>query len=203
MGRRILHNTPESTLSLKADKEGRIVDPILTGRFENDNLRGVEDSRYKVMKVKRLQPLFWAIFSLAIGMSAGGLQSDALREWYPTLNKPELTPPDWVFPIAWTLLYILMGLSIGLVRISGRPGYKAVTGIFLVQLALNFFWSVAFFYLRRPTAGLGIITLLIPLLLLYVKQSLPLSKIGAYLFIPYILWVGFAWYLNFFIVLHN
>lgn len=158
-------------------------------------------SRYKPMK--RFQPLLWALFSLAVGMSAGGLQSDALREWYPTLNKPALTPPDWVFPIAWTLLYILMGLSIGLVRISGRPGYKAVTGLFLVQLALNFFWSVVFFYLRRPAAGLGILSLLLVLLLLYVKQSLPLSKIGAYLFIPYILWSGFAWYLNLFIVLHN
>ncbi|WP_165071214.1 TspO/MBR family protein [Desulfovibrio sp. ZJ200] len=153
--------------------------------------------------MKYLRFLFWPVLCLAVGMSASALQSDALRDWYPFLHKPLLTPPGWVFALVWIVLYILMGLSMSLVQNSGRPGRGVATGIFLLQLAVNFSWSTVFFYLRSPTAGLVIISALFALLLLYVWKSLPLSRMGAYLFLPYLAWVGFAWYLNFSIVLHN
>lgn len=153
--------------------------------------------------MKYLRFFFWPLLCLAVGMTAAAFQSDSLRDWYPLLHKPLLTPPDWVFPVAWTLLFILMGLSIALVRSSGRPGRRVATGIFLIQLAVNFSWSIAFFYLRSPAAGLGVISALFALLLVYVWKSLALSRIGTYIFLPYVAWVAFAWYLNFYIVMHN
>lgn len=147
--------------------------------------------------------ILWPAFCVAVGFIAGMLQSDALRDWYPFLNKPSLTPPDWVFPLAWTALFILMGLSVALAR--NNPAYKRrmITGIFLVQLAVNFLWSIAFFYLHSPAAGLGVISVLFVLLLLYAWKSWPLSRLSAYLFVPYIVWVGFAWYLNLYVVMLN
>lgn len=153
--------------------------------------------------MKYRQPVLWAAVSLAVGMTAGVLQKDSLREWYPYLDKSALTPPDWVFPVAWTTLYVLMGVSVGLARREPHPERGVVTGIFLVQLAVNFFWCMAFFVLRSPAAGLGLISVLFPLLLLYVWKSRAINRISALLFIPYILWVGFAWYLNLYVFLYN
>ena len=153
--------------------------------------------------MKYKQPVVWAALCLAVGLVAGALQADSLKDWYPCLNKPALTPPDWAFPVAWTILYVLMGFSIGLARESGHPGRTALTGIFLVQLAVNFLWSVAFFALRSPAAGLCLISVLFLLLTVYAWKSRPVNRISSSLFVPYILWVGFAWYLNFSIFLHN
>ena len=136
-------------------------------------------------------------------MTAGMVQDDSVKEWYPYLDKSALTPPDWAFPVAWTVLYVLMGISIGLARRSGRPGRAMLTVIFLMQLAVNFLWSVAFFYLRSPAAGLSLISILFLLLALYAWKSRPVNRASFQLFIPYILWVGFAWYLNYYIFLHN
>lgn len=152
---------------------------------------------------KYREPILWAVLSVAVGLAAGFLQADSLKEWYPYLAKPALTPPDWVFPLAWTTLYILMGVSIGLARNGAQPGIAGLTRIFLAQLAVNFLWSAGFFYLRSPFAGLILITVLFLLLLLYAWKSKAIDRTSFYLFIPYIIWVGFAWYLNFYIFLHN
>lgn len=153
--------------------------------------------------MKHLKLFFWAAFCVAIGLAGGMVQRDALHDWYPFLVKPYLTPPDGVFPVVWTILYILMGISIGLVRRHALSERKTITGIFLAQLAVNFLWSVAFFYGRSPVAGLGVLSALLLLLLWYVWKSWPVSRPGVYLFIPYIIWCGFAWYLNYFILRHN
>lgn len=153
--------------------------------------------------MKYLNFFLWPAFCVGVGMTAGMLQSDSLRNWYPFLHKPPLTPPDWVFPLVWTVLYILMGISVALARRNARQGHGVLTGIFLVQLAVNFLWSIAFFYLRSPVTGWGVISVLFALLLLYAWKSWPLSRLGTYLFVPYIIWVGFAWYLNGYIVMHN
>ena len=111
--------------------------------------------------MKLLQPILWSGLCVLVGMFAGFLQSDSLKEWYPHLVKPVLTPPDWVFPLAWTILYVLMGISIALVRKKNHPRRGLVTGIFLAQLALNFLWSIAFFVLRSPLGGLYVIAVLL------------------------------------------
>ena len=154
--------------------------------------------------MKYLDVILWPVFCLIVGMIAAMLQSDSLRDWYPFLNKPSLTPPDWVFPLVWTALFILMGISVALARRSApHKQRKVITGIFLVQLAVNFFWSIAFFYLQSPSAGLWVISILFALLLLYARKIRPLGRPGTYLFVPYIIWVGFAWYLNWRVVMLN
>lgn len=119
---------------------------------------------------------------LAVGELSSLLQSDALQSWYPQLDKSVLTPPGMVFAVVWGLLYILMGVSIGLVWKRNAPDYKMVTGLFVGQLVLNFFWSVAFFFFHSPWAGMMVITGLLALLLYYAWRAYPHNKVSSYLF---------------------
>ena len=153
--------------------------------------------------MKYLPIILGAALCLVVGFAASALQADSLQSWYPLLNKPSLTPPDAAFPVAWTILYILMGASIGLVWMRKPAGYQAITGIFVVQLVANFLWSVVFFNQRSPGAGLAVIVTLLVLLLIYFALTWRALRASAYLFIPYILWVGFAAYMNYFIFRHN
>ena len=90
--------------------------------------------------------LLWVLVCFAIGAVASYLQSDALVEWYPYLNNSSLTPPAWVFPVAWSVLYLLMGISVGLLW-GVRSIYSTILYLlFGMQLVLNFLWSVFFFY---------------------------------------------------------
>lgn len=147
--------------------------------------------------------VLWVALCLLTGFISTRFQAEAIASWYPSLNKPPLTPPNIAFPIAWTILYVLMGISIGLV--SGRADARrpAIIGLFVAQLLCNFLWSIAFFYFRSPLAGFIIIVLLEILLILYMVKVYPLDKTAALLFVPYILWVAFATYLNVYILLNN
>ncbi len=153
------------------------------------------------MRIK--QPVLWAALCLGLGTVAGFLQQPALHEWYPLLNKSPLTPPGSVFFIVWTILYILMGVSIGLVRQTQHPGRAMLTGLFLLQLAVNIFWSIAFFPLRSPAGAMLLIVLLFLLTTTYTGLSRAVNSVAALLFIPYVLWIAFAAYLNFYILIKN
>lgn len=105
--------------------------------------------------MKRLTRYLWPIaLCMSVGFSASLFQREAIAEWYPFLNKPVLTPPNGAFPIVWGILYILIGISLG--RIWGK-GLKVSQREWWIQLALNFCWSIAFFFLREPLWGMGII----------------------------------------------
>ena len=129
--------------------------------------------------------------------------------WYRTLEKPPLTPPDWVFPVAWTVLFALMALAAWLVWRRppqiGRPAprKRLALGLFFVQLALNLGWSVVFFGYQQPFyAGLEILVLLVAIavtLVLFWR----ISASAGLLFLPYLLWVGFATYLTWGIAVHH
>ncbi len=97
-----------------------------------------------------------------------------------------------------------MGVSIGLVLNQGRtPERRFLTTVFAVQLALNFSWSLVFFYFRSPLGGLLVITMLAAAIIYYAVTAWPVSRSASVLFWPYFLWVTFAAYLNAFILLHN
>lgn len=138
-----------------------------------------------------------------VGWSASYFQADAIRSWYPLLNKPELTPPNIAFPIAWSFLYLCMGISIGLIIDSEnrRKGY--LVKLFLIQLFFNFMWSILFFYFQNPLFGIIDIILLDTVIILYTLKSYRVYKISSLLFLPYMLWVFFATYLNGYILLNN
>ena len=108
-----------------------------------------------------------------------------------------------VFPIAWSILYLCMGISIGLILLTNSRRKSTLIGLFVVQLVLNFLWSFLFFYMRNPFWGLIDIILLDILLIIYAVKSYPVKKWSSILFMPYILWVLFATYLNAYIFLHN
>ncbi len=137
------------------------------------------------------------------GFIASRLQTDAVNVWYPTLNKSPLTPPDSLFGVAWSILYLCMGVSIGLIINSGSSRMGYFIRLFAVQLVLNFMWSILFFYFRNPLLGAIDIILLDILIILYAIKSWPQFKASSLLFVPYILWVSFATYLNLYILFNN
>lgn len=140
------------------------------------------------------------VLCLAVGFTAGGLQSEALRVWYPGLVKSSLTPPPVAFPVAWGIIYILMGISLG--RVLAGPNKRMVL-LWAAQLFVNFAWSVLFFALRNPVAGLVDIVILDFLVAWYVYAGFRACRSAAWLFVPYMLWLLFATYLNVVVVLCN
>lgn len=140
---------------------------------------------------------------LAIGWLGGLATESSVNTWYPTLNKPLETPPKFVFPIVWTFLYILMGISFWLVWMAPSKDKYAAFLIFALQLILNFLWSWMFFYLRSPILGLIDVSALWMAIFATIVIFWRHSKWAAYLLIPYLLWVSYAACLNAFIWLNN
>ena len=116
--------------------------------------------------------------------------------WYLSLNKSELNPPGYVFGIVWPILYVLM-------MISAFLTYKKVFVIFNIQLIFNAAWSWLFFRYQMPLVSLLDIYLLIMMNIYILKLIYHESKIAFLLFLPYVLWISFASYLNLFIVINN
>ena len=122
----------------------------------------------------------------------------AIPTWYKGLAKPSFNPPAWLFGPAWTLLYLLMAVAAFLVwkQGIGAAGVKLALAMFLVQLMLNALWSIFFFGLRSPLAGLVDIVVLwlaiIATIVLFFRVSMP----AGILLLPYIGWVSFAALLN-------
>ncbi|MCC8197573.1 MAG: tryptophan-rich sensory protein [Tannerellaceae bacterium] len=140
---------------------------------------------------------------LLVGFVASYFQRESLEEWYLLLNKSPLTPPGSVFAVAWTILYICMGLSIGLILNSYSLYKTYFVRLFGFQLLFNFSWSILFFYIQNPLLGAIDIFLLDLLVILYIVRSYTLFKASSLLFIPYFLWLMFATYLNLYILFHN
>lgn len=143
------------------------------------------------------------VASVLLAQAAGGVgaffTAPAIPTWYATLNKPALNPPSWVFGPVWTTLYLLMGIAAFLVwRKWGKdPRVKAALAAYLLQLILNAIWSPIFFGLQAPGAAFVIIVLLWLAIVATIVKFYPIARMAAYLLIPYLLWVGFASYLNF------
>lgn len=152
---------------------------------------------------KVLSILIPVLICFGVGFTASLFQQDAIENWYPLLNKPELTPPNIVFPIAWSILYLLMGISIGLIIASDSKEKPFFIKLFSIQLVLNFLWSMVFFYMQNPLLGLIDIILLDIVIVVYIIKTYKEFKASSMLFVPYLLWVMFASYLNLYILLNN
>jgi benzodiazapine receptor len=158
------------------------------------------------MDVKDILKLIASIFVCQLaGMIGAVATSASIQTWYVTLNKPFFTPPNWLFAPVWLTLYTLMGISLFLVwRLGVHDRHvKMALALFGVQLLLNAFWSIAFFGLRSPLAGLLVILMLWIAIAATIVKFLPLSKPAGLLLLPYILWVSIAAALNVAIVLLN
>ena len=157
------------------------------------------------MKIK-LKPY---IISIAIALAVGGLSALITMDnmdLYDQIETPPLSPPSIVFPIVWTLLYTLMGISAALIytdRFASMKEKRSALYTYALSLVFNFFWSIFFFngnfFLFSFVWLLALLFLIIRTIIKYYK----ISPIAAYLQIPYAVWVTFAGYLNFAIWLLN
>ena len=123
--------------------------------------------------------------------------------WYKSLNQSPLTPPGWVFPIAWTILYALI-IASGVVFLTNGGTVRSV-GFFYYCAAwiLNLSWSQIFFRYQRPDLSFVVILGMLAFIALNIRAFYPVSHLAAYLLVPYLAWVSFATYLNGYIVFMN
>lgn len=122
---------------------------------------------------------------------------------YQALIKPALAPPAFVFPVAWTILYILMGISAWLIYETRQRGKHSALKLYVLQLAVNLLWPMFFFGMELYLFSFFWLLLLLLLVILMILRFYPLSPKAAYLQIPYVLWLIFAGYLNLSIYLLN
>lgn len=115
--------------------------------------------------------------------------------WYDGLNKPGWTPPNWVFPVTWTVLYVLMAWSAS--RIAGLPGNGQAMAFWALQIALNTLWTPIFFGLHRIRAGMVVILCLWASVAATTVAFAMLDGIAGAMFAPYLVWVTIASALNF------
>lgn len=146
-----------------------------------------------------------AAAACAAALVIGGVLTRPNLDWYATLAKPSFAPPNSVFPVVWPILYALMATSAWLVwRAPGKEEDRKLAMIwFFVQLAIGVLWSVAFFVMHSPAAGLGVIMaflLVIAITIIYFDR---LSRLASVLLVPLLLWVCFATGLNTAILLLN
>lgn len=140
------------------------------------------------------------IISLLISLGVGGLSAlitSGSMDIYKTLIKPPLAPPSILFPIVWTILYILMGISSYMIYESENYKKDDALKIYLLQLGINFIWPIFFFLLKLRLISLIIIILLLIAIIFMIIKFYKINKTSAYLQIPYLIWVLFATYLNF------
>ena len=143
------------------------------------------------------QYVFWILFSEAAGALSGRLSREGIRTLNETTLQPSLSPPAIVFPIVWTILYGLMGISAARVSVKEPSGNRSLgLNLFVVQLVVNFFWSPIFF--QAKAYGFALIWLLALWFLVFgmILSFEKTDKIASYLQIPYLLWLTFALYLN-------
>lgn len=119
-------------------------------------------------------------------------------DWYENLAKPPWNPPNWLFPPAWTLLYIMIAVAGWLVwRRAGFGGAGLALAVYGVQLLLNAGWSALFFGLRRPDLAMAEVVLLWLSILATILLFAPIHATAAWLMVPYLAWVTFAAVLNY------
>ncbi|MFD2139714.1 TspO/MBR family protein [Ancylobacter oerskovii] len=142
---------------------------------------------------------------LAVGAIGSLATTPKIPTWYAALAKPGWTPPGEVFPVVWTVLYVLMAVALWrLWQLHGpSPARRLAVGLFFVQLALNALWSPVFFGLEAPAAALAVIVLLVGAVVAAIAASARLDTTAAWLLAPYLLWLCYATALNAAIVAMN
>lgn len=146
----------------------------------------------------RMSFLRWAVVVVPLlfllGFLAGhSVPAGADNPWYVALAKPAINPPDWVFPVAWSILYILIGLALAMVlNARSAPGRGIAIALFVVQFVLNLCWQPTFFGAHRIDLALAIT---IAMLLVGIAATIAFGRVrtvAAWLMLPYLVWIGFA-----------
>jgi tryptophan-rich sensory protein len=135
---------------------------------------------------------------LFLGILSGALAGSGFSNaWFAALAKPAAMPPGWVFPVAWTILYILIGFALAMiVWAKGASGRGIAIGLFVVQFALNLAWSPTFFAAHKMGAAFAIILLMIVATIATTLAFARIRSRAALLMLPYLAWLCFAAWLN-------
>ncbi len=152
---------------------------------------------------KKLISFIICIFiPLAVGSLSAFLTKDAMSN-YGQIIKPDFAPPPMIFPIIWTILYVLMGISSYIIYSSDSSMKQSALNWYAIQLLFNFIWSIIFFNLQNYLfAFIWLIALIVCICIMMIKFY-KINPVAAYLQIPYMLWCIFAAYLNYSIYLLN
>ena len=156
------------------------------------------------MKIDKKRLIICLAIPLVVGGAAGLLTMNSM-EAFEALNQPPLSPPGWLFPVVWTVLYVLMGIASYLVSVSDAPQEEKARALWTygIQLAFNFLWPIAFFNLKWYLFAVLWLVILWILILITALRFGRIRKPAGYLLVPYLLWVAFAGYLNLGIYLLN
>ena len=144
----------------------------------------------------KLKPL---LVNLVISLGVGGLSALLTRnsmELYGSLNQPPLSPPGWVFPVVWTVLFALMGIGMAMVVLEGNRESGPAVFLWALQLILNVSWSLLFFNGGKYLTALACLAVLWLVILAMIREFSQFSRTAARMQVPYLLWTAFAGYLN-------
>lgn len=154
---------------------------------------------------KKLKDGIFILFPLFVGLLAGFISRSGMNV-YDSVKTSPLSPPGWLFPIVWTVLYLLMGIGAYIVTVKSKEKNiddKSALSCYFLQLFFNFVWSIVFFNFRGYFTALLVIAVLWVLIIKMILEFNKISPLAAYLQIPYLLWVTFAAYLNLSILILN
>ncbi|MBU3129024.1 tryptophan-rich sensory protein [Clostridium tagluense] len=163
---------------------------------------------FSIFKVNGEKNIIALIISVllaeGVGFLSGFLSMTASKD-YKIFNKPSFSPPGWVFPVVWTILFFLMAVAAYRIWMKGKSGEDVTKALvlYVVQLFLNFLWSIIFFRFRLYAIAFLELLLLLVFILLTTFEFYRIDKPSAYLMIPYIVWVSFAGVLNYAIWMLN
>ena len=148
--------------------------------------------------MKKPKYLPWILAVEAAGVLSGLLSRQEMQMYAEMIQKPPLSPPAILFPLVWTILYALMGIGAARIAASADGNIRSrALNVFVVQLVVNFFWSLIFFNAQAYGFALVWLLLLWVLIIAMILLFWPVDRLAALLQIPYLLWVTFAAYLNY------
>lgn len=151
-----------------------------------------------------LSLIIWIVALIAIGGVIGSLTKPEISAWYSALNRSTLTPPNYVFPIAWTILYGIIGACGWLIWCAQAfPKLSVIKTLYVAQLILNWSWTPLFFHYHLTGLSLVVLIAMDILVGTIIYLTYPKIRAVSLLMIPYLSWILFASYLNFYIWQYN
>lgn len=161
-------------------------------------------TQQNIGNIALLKGIFISVTIVLLGFLSGLLTMNEIKIWYASLNKPSFNPPNFIFGPVWTMLYILMGVSLSIIiaQENSKLRTRSIT-LFLIQFILNLAWSSLFFNFHLIGSALIEIIAMLLVILLMVLNFYKVNRIAGILQIPYLIWVSFATILNLYIYILN
>lgn len=152
----------------------------------------------------RFSLIVWMVALITVGGLIGSLTKSEIGTWYSTLHRSSLTPPNYLFPLAWTILYGMIGACGWVIwRKVSCPNLRVIKTLYLIQLILNWSWTPLFFGCHFTGLALIVLGAMDMVVCALIVLAYPKLRVASLLIIPYLLWILFASYLNFYIWQYN